>query len=460
MQQCYPQQEALMLYEAERGDISIAVVGDAMLSRRLRAFREPHFLKLVELLRNADVSIANLEFLFHNYESSWQWTRGTYTRSDPKNLGELKWLGIDAVCTANNHAFDFSEGGFLTTLKHLDDMDIPHAGGGPDLDHARAPAYVDAPRGRVAVMSASSTFSDMSRAGPGRPDFAGRPGINALRHEKVHYVTPDILEAFHKANRALGYEEHEEAVAQFGFSGHTKAIDKRTAVRFLENEFRLAEAFKVETAVNKEDLEGIGNWIRGAQKQADWLVYEVHCHESGATGEFHGGSRVAPPDFLKEFAHWTIDQGCDLFAGHGPHFLRGIEIYQGRPIFYSLGNFIFQNESVAWVPYEGYRRFGLGAEHTPGDFFAARSDAGKRGFPADAVFWQSVVGVCHYEARTLKEVTLYPIDMGFGRPIPQRGRPMLAQGQVAQDILQWLQHVSEPFGTTITIEGDVGIIRP
>ena len=89
-----------MLYDAERGDISIAVVGDAMLSRRLRPFKEPQFLKLVEIMRQTDVSIANLEFLFHNYESSWQWTRGTYTRSDPKNLHELLWLGIDAVCTA------------------------------------------------------------------------------------------------------------------------------------------------------------------------------------------------------------------------------------------------------------------------------------------------------------------------------------------------------------------------
>jgi poly-gamma-glutamate synthesis protein (capsule biosynthesis protein) len=50
--------------------------------------------------------------------------------------------------------------------------------------------------------------------------------------------------------------------------------------------------------------------------------------------------------------------------------------------------------------------------------------------------------------------------MGFGRPIPQRGRPLLAQGQVAHDILTWLQHVSEPFGTKITIDGEVGIIRP
>ena len=82
-----------MLYEAERGDMSIAVVGDAMLSRRLRAYREPEFLKLAELLRNADLSLANLEFLFHDFEHAWQWTQGTYTRSDPKNLNELKWQG-------------------------------------------------------------------------------------------------------------------------------------------------------------------------------------------------------------------------------------------------------------------------------------------------------------------------------------------------------------------------------
>ena len=43
-----------MIYEAERGDISIAVVGDAMISRRMSVFREPNFLKLIELVRSAD----------------------------------------------------------------------------------------------------------------------------------------------------------------------------------------------------------------------------------------------------------------------------------------------------------------------------------------------------------------------------------------------------------------------
>lgn len=61
-------------------------------------------------------------------------------------------------------------------------------------------------------------------------------------------------------------------MAQFGFSGHTTPLDKRTVVRFLEREFRISAAFKIETAVNKDDLQGIGRWIRGAKKQADWLV--------------------------------------------------------------------------------------------------------------------------------------------------------------------------------------------
>ena len=105
-----------MIYNAQRGDISIAVAGDAMITRRMRAFDEENFLKLTDILREADVSVANLEMLFHDYESSWQWSSATYTRSDPRNLEELKWMGIDAVTTANNHSFDFSEGGLLTTL--------------------------------------------------------------------------------------------------------------------------------------------------------------------------------------------------------------------------------------------------------------------------------------------------------------------------------------------------------
>ena len=103
--------------------------------------------------------------------------------------------------------------------------------------------------------------------------------------------------------------------------------------------FVLGEDFNRSTSVNKEDLEGARKWINGAKQQADWVVYGTHCHESGNDGEIHGPSLTSPPQFLEELARWVIDQGADVFAGHGPHFLRGIEIYKGKPIFYSLGNF-------------------------------------------------------------------------------------------------------------------------
>lgn len=448
-----------MIYDAEGRDISIAVAGDAMITRRMKAFREDQFLKLVEILRQADVSVANLEMLFHDYESSWQWSGATYTRSDPRNLEELKWMGIDAVTTASNHSFDFSEGGFLTTLEHCRKVDLHQAGGGRNIDEARAPTYVDSPRGRVAVMAATSTFSEQSRAGAGRPDFSGRPGVNALRHEITHHVERDVFEAMLKAKRELGYQELEEVLDSFGFRGTAEQHGNQAEFKFLENKFVLGEEFSVRTSVNEDDRAGVAKWIRGAQKQADWVIYGVHCHENGATGEYHGGSRIAPPEFLVDFARWTIDQGCALFAGHGPHFLRGIEIYKNRPIFYSLGNFIFQNESVLWLPDEAYRRFNLGYDQTPGDYLDTRSGSGTRAFAADPVFWQSVVATCNYAGGELKEVLLYPIDMGFGRPLPQRGRPVLAEGPIAQQTLKWLQDVSEPFGTEITIQGDIGIIR-
>ena len=49
--------------------------------------------------------------------------------------------------------------------------------------------------------------------------------------------------------------------------------------------------------------------------------------------------------------------------------------------------------------------------------------------------------------------------MGYGRLMPQRGRPVLSEGELAQQTLAWLQDVSKPFGTEITIADGVGVIR-
>ena len=83
---------------------------------------------------------------------------------------------------------------------------------------------------------------------------------------------------------------------------------------------------------------------------AAWVVVSLHAHEQGATKE-------APAGFIGVFARRMIDEGADVVVGHGPHLLRGMEIYRGKPIFYSLGNFVGQNELTYKLPSDSYETF-------------------------------------------------------------------------------------------------------
>ena len=148
-----------MLYEAEGGDLDVALAGDLMLTRKISVAREARFLALRDLLNNADASFANLEGSVRNWdEGAPGITVGTYMTTPPELLDEIKWLGIKIVSCANNHSYDYGEAGLLATLRHLDTAGIPHSGSGRNLAEARAPAYLETPRGRIALVSMTATF--------------------------------------------------------------------------------------------------------------------------------------------------------------------------------------------------------------------------------------------------------------------------------------------------------------
>jgi len=149
-----------------------------------------------------------------------------------------------------------------------------------------------------------------------------------------------------------------------------------------------------------------------------------------------------------------------MFVGHGPHILRGIEIHEGRPIFYSLANFIFQNETVLRQPADNYEAFELGPHAHPGEFQDVRIDAMGGGFPADPAYWESVIAVPEFQGGTLQEIRLYPVTLGHGLDRSVRGRPMLADAELGDRILAGLADLSAAFGTEIFVEGGVGVIRP
>lgn len=76
--------------------------------------------------------------------------------------------------------------------------------------------------------------------------------------------------------------------------------------------------------------------IKALRPQVDWIVVNYHWGEELA--EY-------PAEWQRDLGRFTIDQGADLVVGHHPHVLQGAEIYKGRAIAYSLGNFIFGGNS-------------------------------------------------------------------------------------------------------------------
>ena len=441
-----------MLYDAESGNLTLVASGDTMITRKLSVFTEERFTSLIDLFRDADVGFTNLEMLMHEFEHSPGQAGGTFTGSDPSNLAELQWAGINLVSCANNHGYDYGEGGVLTNLKHLRSSGLAHAGTGKNLSEARAPGYLDTANGRVAIISASSTFSEAGRALDQRPDLLGRPGLNTLRFNTTYTVDRTAFDALRKINGELGLEARRAAERRFR---HTGAIpeDTDSEIHFLGQNFVLGEDFKTDTKPHEGDMDGNLKWIREAGRMADWVLVSFHCHEGGKT-------RDEPPEFLTTFARACIDAGAHAFIGHGPHVTRGVEIYKGRPIFYSLGNFIFQNDTVRWQPSYNYDLVKLEDGATPADFYDARSENDSRGFPADSVYWESAVARCRYAGGAVEEIRLVPIDLGFGRPRSQRGRPLLAGSKVGEKVLERMARLSKPLGTAIKLDNGVGVVRP
>jgi poly-gamma-glutamate capsule biosynthesis protein CapA/YwtB (metallophosphatase superfamily) len=148
-----------------------------------------------------------------------------------------------------------------------------------------------------------------------------------------------------------------------------------------------------------------------------------------------------PADFVIDFVHQVIDAGADVVVGHGPHFPLGIEIYKGRPILYSVGNLIFQNETVGFFPAD------------------ARTSGGKKGHPSDPAYWENMFAVCRFDKNKLKEIKIFPIDQGFGRPRPQRGRPLLAEGEVTKRVIERVTRLSQRYDTKIFNRDGVGVIE-
>ena len=372
--------------------LNITLAGQSMIRSDIRIHTPDAVAKISPLLKG-DVIFTNFEATVLEKEQSP--LDGRFL-SPPESLDALQALGFNLVALSDNHSFDLKVPGIQNTLREVKSRNLAHAGIGNTLEEAAAPGYLQTPKGTVALVAMASGL-----IAEGGSATATRPGVNELR-----------VEAGGKPNESTNLLPAEPG-----------------------NE------------PNPEDKKRILQSIRVARQHADIVIVYEHNHvflnrPFSALFNEELPERLAPADWLKKWTHEEIDAGADIIVMHGSPLLHGVQIYHSRPIFYDLGNFIFN------LP--------------PTD---VQLD--------EPIIWESAVAHVVFQGKNLQSISFQPIVMnkiGQGQPDTQdehtnnlflqtRGLPKLAAGDQARYILERLKDASRPFGTIVEVKGDTAEIN-
>jgi len=422
-----------------------------MLIQRVISTEYEGFRGIRDHIRRGDARFFNFESIIWK-EGLWgnQFNGGSFHMSDPRTLDIAREYGFNMMSFANNHTFDWGYGGLISTLEALKKTDLVHTGVGMNLDEAAAPAYLETPTGRVALICmASSIASPVAMAGKQSRRTPGRPGVNALRIKRYFEVTKEQLMLLNEIAEASGVNDEMNISRGEGYVALKE--DLSSVELGWHANFRLGEQTKYHMELVEADMKRLEQAIYEAKAQADYILVSIHSHE------LTGKAKENPADFLVEFAHRCIDLGAHAVLGHGPHLLRPLEIYKNRPIFYSLGDFMLHNESVPLAPEDMYEKYGLTSDDPLCEIYRKRSRNYTVGLLTDKRMMESVIPYFEMENGELTYLELLPIELGFGEPRYRLGNPRFRSDC---GIIERLAEMSAPYGTEISIDGrGVGIVK-
>lgn len=373
--------------------LTITLAGQSMIRSDLRE-TAPAEVPIIQGLLKGDVIFTNFEAAVAEKGETVHEGRGFL--APPEALDALKTFGFNLLSLSGNHAFDLKATGVQNTIREADSRKIAHAGTGNNLAEATAPGYLHTPKGTIALIASASGLIT-----PGGSATADRPGVNELRVE-------------------AGDKENEATADLPGAPGNTP---------------------------NPEDSQRILQSIRDARRHADLVIVYQHNHvfanHSFATIFTEGlPERLAPNDWLKKWTHAEVDAGADIVVMHGAPLLHGVEIYHGKPIFYDLGNFIYNlPPTLTYID--------------------------------EPMNWESAVAYVQFQGKNLQSISFRPIALNYigeGQPdvhnayannqfLETRGLPTPVTGARAGYILQRLADASKPFGTKMEIKGDTAEIK-
>lgn len=285
------------------------------------------FRHVAETFRNADLTFGQLEAVL-----SLQGTPSSCTRmpcsSRPEVADAMRRAGFDVVSFASNHALDYGREAFLETLDHLNAAGLAVTGAGKNEEEARRYPIVDVKGTKVAVLGYCSILPQ------GFWSREQRPGCNPARGLTAYEAV-----------------EHDQP----------------------------GTPCRIYTFPHPEDLSHMTQDIEKAKVEADVVIVSMHWG-------IHFKEAVIA-EYQRYYAHFAIDHGADLVLGHHAHILKPIEIYKGKAIFYSLGNFAMEEVTDMLRDQETLHQDMLTSKnHTEMTAISDGFKTTKRSFPMDCYY--------------------------------------------------------------------------
>lgn len=421
--------------------------GDALITRKIPDRYEGKQ-EIIDFLAKGDIRITNLETTITDFDCfPSSFSGGTWLTAKENLLEDLKKYGFDTYSVANNHMLDYSFPGLWETLQKLSAHRMEFTGAGKNLEDAAKPVVWEKKQGISAFLALTSTFDDSARAGVQGPYLPARPGINPLRHQEIYLVSAEQMKWLQEIAESSCVNVKNKRRLKTGY----KLSSDQAVFEFKDMKFQESEKMGKKTTAAMVDIHRTTESISKLKKEGAYVAVMIHSHE------MKDDSMESIDDFVRESAHAFIDGGADLILGGGCHQMKGIELYQGKPIFYSLGNFIYQNEAVEILPPDFMEKYHLPYTTSASEALAARRSHAKNGGLQAQENYLSFISAVTFIDGQCTSIELLPISLGYDKEGAYKAIPYPAAEEETKTIFQTLTRLSKPFGTNLNLED--GLIK-
>jgi poly-gamma-glutamate synthesis protein (capsule biosynthesis protein) len=400
------------MVEKKQEMISLYAVGDVCVNRDNP---ESIFALSASVLNEPDIAFCPLETMYSE-RGAPSIVTDVPLRAHPRNVSALTFAGFDVVSMAGNHCLDWGDDALIDTIELLKRNNMHVVGVGKNIAEARKPVIIEKKGVRIAFLAYNSIMHQRYWAD------TNKPGCAPMRAFAVYEP----------------FEPHQPG----------------TPVRIL-------------TFADKQDLEAMENDIMNTRKSADVVIISLHWGLHFAPG--------ALAMYQKEVGHAAIDAGADLILGHHAHILKGIEVYKGKVIAYSLCNFAFDLNLTPDEKFDElllqYRlaNYAFDLYSNEGDFKKSKhkelpkvypnriylpEDYPTYVFPVDSR--KTILLKCSISKKGIEKVSFLPVFIN-----PQ-GQPeiLTRQNERSVEVFNYMKNMCEEMGTNLSFErGDEVLIH-